>query len=823
MNKGYTIQAISEIVKGTWLQFVTDHRITHLGTDSRTIHQPAGTVFFALQTSRKDGHDFINTCYKKGVRNFIVHHTIDLNIEDANVLLVHNTTIALQQLAAYHRSQFHFPVIGITGSNGKTIVKEWLYQLLNDRFEIVRSPKSYNSQIGVPLSVWEMNEQHTLGIFEAGISKKGEMESLAKIIQPIIAVLTNIGDAHDEGFSNVEEKCSEKARLLHGAGTIVLDETHVPKMDLNNTDRAHLFTYGNGSNAHLQIKQIEKTNTHTHIHTRFNGENISISIPFTDDASVSNAITCFAVCMHLHVPAAQLKEKFLQLKPISLRLEVKKGKHHTTIVNDSYSADLSSLAIAMNMLEQQAQHNNKTIIVTDFHCAPSEEAHLYQTMASLAQLHKVNRVISVGEKTASHLPSFLPKNITHLPFASTDALVLALEHISFAHEAILIKGARAFELERLLPYLEEQAHQTRLEINLSAIAANLRAYRQVLLPNTRLMVMVKAFSYGSGTHEIAALAQYHGAAYLAVAFTDEGVALRKAGITIPIMVMNPEPVSYPLLLTNELEPEIFSFHSLHTFDAYLKQEGVSNYPIHLKIDTGMHRLGFLPEEVERVGKYISERKRMIIQSVFSHLAAAEDEKEDAFTAMQQQQFEACCTLLRQQTGASFFRHFSNTSGILRHPSLQYEMVRLGIGIYGISNATHHGLTLEPALSLKTTIAQIKHLKPGDTVGYNRKGKIIAPTTIATVRIGYADGYPRSMGNGNAYMLVNGKQAPTIGSICMDMTIIDITGIEGVAEGDEAIVFGKALPITQLAAWHESIPYEIMTGISQRVKRVYFEE
>lgn len=823
MPASYTIQEIKTITEGSWLQFVTDDRITHLATDSRAIHISSGTLFFALQTDRKDGHTFIDQCYQKGIRHFIVHHQVDVSsYKDANFLCVKNTTIALQKLAAYHRSQFHFPVIGITGSNGKTIVKEWLYQLLSENYEIVRSPKSYNSQIGVPLSLWEMDHRHTLGIFEAGISTIGEMENLAKMIRPTIAVLTNIGDAHDEGFASRSEKCREKSMLLQAAGTVIVDADILKNAGLEGLQKKNLFTFGSNENASVRIRSIEKQTDQAHITIEYASAPLLISIPFTDDASVSNAITCVAVCLYLNIPGELLQQKFRQLKAISLRLEVKRGKHHTTIVNDSYSADLSSLAIAMNMLEQQTQHAKKTLIISDFQCAAAEEAHLYQTMATLAQLHKVQRVISVGEKTGIYLPQYLTDGITHLHFASTDALIQAWEGIEFSQEAILVKGARIFELERILPLLEEQAHQTRLEINLSAIASNLRAYRQILSPDTKLMVMVKAFSYGSGAHEIAALSQYHGAAYLAVAFTDEGVTLRRAGITLPIMVMNPEPSAYPLLVANQLEPEIFSFHSFKTFDRFLEQEGISEYPVHIKVDTGMHRLGFLPNEMEALCAMMLQSKRFLVRSVFSHLVAAEDAAEDAFTEKQRMQFEACCDILKEKTGQDFLRHLSNTSGIMRHPQLQYEMVRLGIGMYGIAGTAHTSLKLEPALSLKTTIAQIKQLNSGDTVGYNRSGKIEKPTNIATVRIGYADGYPRSMGNGNAYMLINGKTAPTIGKVCMDMTMLDITGIEA-AEGDEVLVFGNGLPITQLAAWHHTIAYEMMTGISQRVKRVYYEE
>lgn len=822
-QSGYTIQEIAAITHGYLIQQGESAIIQHLLTDSRKIYTPYGSLFFALQTQRQNGHHFIEACYQKGVRHFVVHDRIDFkDYPDANFIIVNNTLKALQQLGAHHRSRFHYPVIGITGSNGKTIVKEWLYQLLNEKYQIVRSPRSYNSQIGVPLSVWAMNERHTLGIFEAGISTTGEMQPLADIIQPTIAVLTNIGDAHDEGFADRSEKTREKALLLQKASTVIVGDAYIDAIpDLLNT--RELFIYGSSPQATLRILEISKQSTVTHIHGNYRNTALSITIPFTDDASISNAITCWAVCLCLGVPNAWLEEKFPHLKAISLRLEVKKGRHNTTIINDSYSADLSSLAIAMDMLGQQHQHPRRTLIISDFQCAPSEETHLYQTIAQLASLYKIDQLISVGDKSAHYFPQYLSTTVVYHSFLTTDALLNALDRLSFHHESILIKGARVFELDKLLPLLEEQLHQTRLEINLSNIAANLRAYRQWIKPGTKLMMMVKAFSYGSGAHEIAALVQYHGADYLAVAFTDEGVALRRAGITLPIMVMNPEPLSFPLMAAYNLEPEIFSFHILTQLQQFLQKEGIVNFPIHLKIDTGMHRLGFLPHEIGTLCQRLNEAPYFIIRSVFSHLVASEDPDEDAFSQHQAALFEAACQTLRASTGQPFLMHLANTSAILRHPQWHYDMVRLGIGLYGIAGNASSPLQLEHALSLKTTIAQIKHLQPGDTVGYNRKGKIFQPSTIATVRIGYADGYPRSLGNGKAFMLVKGKPAPTIGNVCMDMTMIDVTGIENVQDGDEVIVFGKELPIQRLAAWHGTIPYEIMTGISQRVKRIYFEE
>lgn len=817
----YSIDRIAGILHATYLQKApaTD-TIDYVQIDSRRIIHPQTVLFFALQTARRDGHDFLKECYQKGVRNFVVQKEISVaDFTDANVLLVNDTLKALQQLAAYHRKQFTIPVIGITGSNGKTIVKEWLNQLLSDQFNIVRSPKSFNSQVGVPLSVWHISKEHELGIFEAGISQTGEMENLQQIIQPTIGVLTNIGEAHSDGFTGKQEKLNEKLRLFTAADIIVCSPEKLNGLKLAS---ANLFTWGSGPDNNLVITAIKKNTASAEIEFQWQQETEQLTIPFTDDASVENSITCLSVCLCLHIPLQKLKEKFSQLRPVSLRLELKSGLHNTTIINDSYSADLGSFAIALNMLQQQRQHKKKTLIISDFPLADDQEKEAYRSIARLIQSHTVTRLITVGAKSKQYLSDLLSASVQCLHFPSTSELTEQLPLLHFHDESILIKGARVFELDKVARLLEQKTHQTVLEVNLTAIARNIKEYQKLLKPSTKIMAMVKAFSYGSGSYEIANLLQFVKADYLAVAFTDEGVDLRKAGITLPIMVMNPEPVTFDALTEHNLEPELFSFSILHAFEAYLEKEGITDYPVHLKIDTGIHRLGFMQQELPALCSELKKKNYFSVQSVFSHLAASEDEKEDAFTLQQSALFEEACAYIQSQIHYSFIRHLDNSTGTVRHPQLQYDMVRLGIGMYGITPATGK-LQLEEALSLKTTIAQIKHLQPGDTVGYNRRGIITRPTVTATVRIGYADGYPRNLSNGKGYMLVNGRQAPVIGNIFMDMTILDITGISDVQEGDEVIVFGKELSIDQLAMWSQTIPYEIMTGISQRVKRVYYEE
>ncbi|TWI81265.1 UDP-N-acetylmuramoyl-tripeptide--D-alanyl-D-alanine ligase [Lacibacter cauensis] len=817
----YNIQLVAEIMQARIVQQAAGNSyVEHLLIDSRRVIHPTAALFFAITTNRRDGHDFIKEAYNKGVRCFAIQKEIDTRLfPEASFLLVTDTLKALQQLAAYHRRRFAIPVIGITGSNGKTIVKEWLYQLLNEHYSIVRSPKSYNSQVGVPLSVWQMQPQHTLAIFEAGISQKHEMEALQQIIAPTIGILTNIGEAHAEGFADAAEKLNEKQKLFSSAETVIFSTEKLQPLSLNNIA---VYSWGFAAGNPLVIQTINKHLSETTITFSAGVTTNSITIPFVDDASIENAITCLAVCMYLQVPLQRVQEKFLQLRPVSLRLELKSGIHNTTIINDSYSADLSSLTIALNMLQQQGQHVQRTVILSDFQLTAEQEVATYRSIAELLQQHHVQRLLTVGPRTKALLVPQLSAAISSMSFDSTAALEQQIDSIPFQNETILLKGARVFELDSIAQLLEQKTHQTVLEINLSAITRNIRAHQQLLKPSTKIMAMVKAFSYGSGSYEIANLLQFMKADYLAVAFTDEGVALRKAGISLPIMVMNPEPVTFDALIDYNLEPELFSFSILHAFESFLEKEGINSYPVHIKIDTGMHRLGFMPSELQELVAVLTRQPIFSVQSVFSHLAASEDPSEDAFTLQQASLFDDACRYLETSLGYSFLKHLDNSSGTIRHPQLQYDMVRLGIGMYGISPAAVK-LQLEEALTLKTTIAQIKQLQPGETVGYNRRGIITKPSVIATVRIGYADGYPRNLGNGIGHMLVHGQKAPVIGTVCMDMTMLDITDLTDVKEGDEVIVFGPQLSVTTVAKQSGTIAYEVMTGINQRVKRVYFEE
>lgn len=793
----YLVSQIAKVIEAQ-SSIKADAIIHHLLLDSRKIFAPATSLFFAIKSKRRNGHQFVSELYNRGVRNFVINEEVNTNLyPEANFLLVKNVLGALQQLAAYHRRQFNIPVIGITGSNGKTIVKEWLYQLLHTDFNIVRSPKSYNSQIGVPLSVWQMNEHHTLAIFEAGISQCGEMERLEKIIQPSIGVLTNIGEAHSEGFHSLEEKRNEKQLLFQNC---TLPAT-------------------------LNITEVKKKKYCTEIFCKLNENDTilsSIEIPFTDDASIENAITCWQVLVTLKIGQPIIAERMKQLQPVLMRLELKNGINNCIIINDSYSADLSSLEIALNFLDQQSIGVKRTVILSDFLQSSIPDDELYGQVLDLLQRHSISKLIGIGERiTAAYSEKKL--NMDMWLFPTKEKFVEQFLSSQFKEETILIKGARIFEFEEIVQLLELKAHQTVLEINLNAIAHNLKEYQKILLPETKVMAMVKAFAYGSGSAEIAGVLQYNKVDYLGVAYADEGIELRKAGIHLPIMVMNTEPNAFEKIVAYNLEPDLYSFDILEQFERYLINEGISFYPVHIEIETGMNRLGFSIVDLDKLANLLLSTSSFTIQSVFTHLAASEEVVNDVFTNHQFTLFNQAVNKLKTRTALSFMSHIANSAAAIRHPQLQMDMVRLGIGLYGIDSAASGKLNLQTVATLKSTIAQIKNLKKGESVSYNRKGILHRDARIATVRIGYADGYPRRLGNGNGAVLVKGLLAPIVGTICMDMFMIDVTDIPEAKEGDDVIIFGNGLSVEKVASNAGTISYEILTGISQRVKRVYFEE
>jgi alanine racemase len=815
----YSIQTICSVVKGSFIRQHTDDAIQHLVYDSRRVQQPGVSLFFAIQTELNDGHKFIGEAYRKGVRNFIVSKKrVPPDLAACNIVLVENTLQALQRLAAHHRIQFHYPVIGITGSNGKTIVKEWLYQLLQSDMAIVRSPKSFNSQLGVPLSVWQMTEQYDLGLFEAGISTTGEMEKLEDIIRPTIGLLTNIGEAHDAGFASHQQKMQEKLKLFKSSELVIGEHVLLRKYKSHKA----VFTWGSDEHAQLRVVAVVKTKEHADIRAVYQQKEIAITIPFTDDASIQNALHCWCVLLHFKTPDDTIQRRFLELHTVDMRLQLKHGINDCLVVNDSYSADLTSLKIALDFLRQQSSGLKRTAVLSDFFETGKTKKELYPEIASLLKSYKVQKLIAIGPEIGKSVSRLLP-NVETQSYSSTEDLLAEFKGSSFFNEIILIKGARKYGFERVAGLFEKKRHQTVLEINLNALAHNLKEYQKLLNEHTKIMAMVKAFSYGSGGAEIASVLQYYNVQYLGVAYADEGVELIKSGISVPVMVMNAEESSFQAIVDYELQPVIYSFELLHQFEAYLKDQGLSQFPVHLEIETGMNRLGFPMEEIASLARHLAGNPSLKIQSVFSHLAASEDPAQDDFTRQQFRLFEEAVTRIKHFISYPFLQHISNSAAIVRHPELQLDMVRLGIGLYGVEIDNQNLLQLLPVATLRSTVAQLKHLKTGESVSYNRRGVVKRDSVIATVRIGYADGYSRQFGNGRGKMWINGKLAPVIGTVCMDMTMIDVTDIPETREGDDVILFGAPLPVQQLAEWIHTIPYEIMTGVSHRVKRIYFHE
>lgn len=751
----------------------------------------------------------------------------EIDFPEANFLVVSNTLDALQQLAAHHRKQYTYPVIAITGSNGKTIVKEWLWQLLRDDFSIVRSPKSYNSQVGVPLSVWQMEASHTLAIFEAGISRLGEMEKLQPILRPDIAVLTNIGTAHDENFSGKDQKLAEKIKLLKGASIIVCckDEPALYSKVKEEAGSSALISWSRKSKADLQIARITKEKTETIIQGIFNNQFSSIRIPFIDDASVENAIHCWTVLLHLGISSESISSRMQQLIPVAMRLELKEGVNNCSVINDSYNSDLGSLSVALDFLNQQQQYPKRTLILSDILQSGKEEKELYAEVAQLIKGKRVNRMIGIGEAVSRMEHVFGEMEKTFYP--STADFLADYHNGLFHNETILLKGARIFEFEAISKIIQQKAHETVLEIDLNALVHNLNFIKSRLNPGTKLMAMVKAFSYGSGSFEIANVLQFHRVDYLAVAYADEGIELRKAGIVTPIMVMNPEEQSYDAMIRYNLEPEVFSFRVLQLFDEAAKRYRIRHaeqppVAVHVKFDTGMRRLGFAEEDLNELIVRLSNSRDLVIRSVFSHLAASDEAEHDDFTRRQVKLFTAMSDELRLHFTYPIHRHILNSAGILRFPDAQFDMVRLGIGLYGIAATEDEQKNLKNVSTLKTTISQIKNVPKGETIGYSRKGIANDNMKIATVPIGYADGLSRKLSNGAGKMFINGKPVSIVGNVCMDMCMLDISGIN-CAEGDEVIVFGADHPITELANDMGTIAYEVLTNVSRRVKRIYFQE
>ena len=799
--------------------------ISWLLTDSRSLCFPSETLFFALTGPRNDGHNYIRELYDRGVRNFVVSRLPDRmeDYSESNFLLVQDTLAALQRLACLHRKNFNIPVVGITGSNGKTIIKEWLYQLLDPDYVITRSPRSYNSQIGVPLSVWLLNDKTELGIFEAGISKKDEMRNLWKIIRPTIGVLSNIGMPHQENFQSLQEKCFEKLKLFQDCDVIIYDgDNELIQNCVNKTviTAREISWSRKNQEKPLYICSVVKGENSTEITYRYIGLENSFIIPFTDDASIENALHCLAVCIFLMIPPEVISERMPLLEPLAMRLEVKEGKSGCILINDSYNSDLSSLGIALDFMARRHDDKSRkrTLILSDILQSGLSVHELYRKTAQLVEGHDISKLIGIGPDISSEENRFnVPEKYF---FKTTEEFLKSGLCDQFHNEHILIKGARIFMFDRIAERLELKVHETILEVDLHALTDNLDRYRGMLSPETGIVCMVKASAYGSGAIEVAKTLQDRRVDYLAVAVADEGCELRKAGISTNIMVMNPERTSFNTLFDHKLEPEVYSFHLLEAIIRSAEHNGITNFPIHVKIDTGMHRLGFGVSDIPELVNRLKRQTAVIPRSVFTHFVGSDSPGFDDFTRLQAERFKIAADALQSEFKHHIIRHVCNSAGIERFPDLQYDMVRLGLGLYGINPIDN--MPLEPVCTLKTTILQIRELEAGETVGYSRNGVITRHSRIAAIPIGYADGLDRHLGNGKGYCLVNGKKAAYVGNICMDVCMIDVTDIDS-KEGDSVEIFGRNLPVHVLSDILGTIPYEIISTVSIRVKRVYYTE
>ena len=810
------IQKIITLLEAEFVGNPKEAIIDAVAIDSRSLQNSSTTLFFALVGPNNDAHSYIKEVVEKGVQYFVVTHIPEGCQGKANFLIVNNTLEALQHFAAYYRSLFDFPVIGITGSNGKTIVKEWLNFVLSPDYNIIRSPKSYNSQVGVPLSVIGINEQHNFGIFEAGISTVSEMEKLEPIIRPTIGVLTNIGSAHDEGFSNTAEKIKEKLRLFDRS-QILIYEKNDPVEALIPAAISTFSWSCTAADADVFLTKKRSANN-TILSVRQAKRQFEITIPFHDEASIENAISCLLVLLYLNYDVATIQNRLELLYPVEMRLKVKDGINNCSLIDDSYSADFQSLKIALDFLESQKQSSNKTVILSDIFQSGLTNEELYSRVGQLVVANKISRVIGIGATIAQFENQF--QNC--ITFKNTSDFLAQLEQLNFENETILIKGARSFQFEKIVAALEEKTHETVLEINLNAISHNLNFYKSKLQPNTKMMVMVKAFGYGNGGFEIAKLLEYHQVDYLGVAFADEGISLKNAGIQLPIMVLNPESTSFPAIIQHELEPEIYSLKGLKAFLKIAEQQNLHQFPIHIKLDTGMHRLGFEADTIQELIQTLKGNQRVVIKSILSHMATSDAEEHKAFSIAQIRLYEELSNQLMQELHIQPIRHILNTSGISNFPEGQFDMVRLGIGLYGVSNDSEEQKYLENVSTLKSVISQIRTVPTGESVGYGRRFMAEKPTRVATIPIGYADGIARLWGNGVGYVLINNEKALILGSVCMDMLMVDVTGI-ACAEGDAVIVFGESPTVIEMAQKTNTIPYEILTSISQRVKRVFYRE
>ncbi|MDO4993400.1 MAG: bifunctional UDP-N-acetylmuramoyl-tripeptide:D-alanyl-D-alanine ligase/alanine racemase [Bacteroidales bacterium] len=796
----YTLEEISRIVGGT-LHGDGTQTVSLLLTDSRSLSFPEQTLFFALTTSRNDGHRYIDDLRQRGVHHFVVSSlppTMSRGAE-ASYIVVPDTLKALQALCAAHRRRFNIPIVAITGSNGKTTVKEWLYQLLSPDMNVVRSPRSYNSQIGVPLSLWLINTHTDLALIEAGISQPGEMAVLRDMIHPTTAVITNIGQAHQENFTSMAEKEAEKRLLLDGAETAIV----------------------NRQVEGFRLREVEKDTTTATIKYEYRNELGQYTIPFIDDAAIENSLTCFTTCLTLHVNIDDIARRMARLEPVAMRLEVKEGRDGCTLINDTYNSDVHSLDIALDFMARRPDMEGKTrtLILSDILQSGESPRSLYSRVAQTAQLRGIQKLIGVGDEIVQ-CAAYFPME-SHF-FRTTDELLQSPLFSQLHDEFILIKGARCFHFDRLSEALTQKVHQTILEVNLNALVDNLNYYRQFKRPEVKMVCMVKADAYGIGAIEASKTLQEHGVDYLAVAVADEGATLRQAGITTNIMVMNPEMTSFRLLFDHSLEPEVYNFDLLEALIHAAEREGITGFPVHIKLDTGMHRLGFHPViDLPRLIDRLSCQTALLPRSVFSHFVGSDDDGFDDFSREQFRLFDVASQKLQAAYSHKILRHICNSAGIEHFPQYHLDMVRLGLGLYGINPRTNQ--VINNVATLKTTILQVRDVPAGDSIGYSRRTTVSRPSRVAAIPIGYADGLNRRLGNRNCYCLVHGQRAPYLGNICMDVCMIDVTDIPDAREGDLVTIFGADIPVTVLSDAIGTIPYEVLTGISQRVQKVFVQE
>ena len=838
----YNIVKIATLI-GARRYGTTDANIGWLLTDSRSLCFPEQTLFFALRTKRNDGHKYIDDLYRRGVRNFVVESLPAEVYPDANFLKVPSPLAALQRLAERHRDEFSIPIVGITGSNGKTWVKEWLYQILRPEGGVTRSPRSYNSQIGVPLSVWLLNENSRIGIFEAGISQPGEMLALRDIIQPTIGVFTSMGMAHQENFRSLDEKCMEKLQLFHDAEVIVYpsDDDTVSRCVRRSQYQGERIGWSRFSEKAPMFVKTEGC----HVAYKYKDVEGSYEIPFIDEASIENSITCATVALYLGLTPEQIAERMARLEPIAMRLEVKEGQRGLTLINDSYNNDVNSLDIALDFMNRRPEQEGKrkTLILSDIYQSGESPAELYREVSELMQKRGIDRFIGIGPEITSQAAQI---TVGHKWFFDDVEQFLQSSLLRSMHnEIVLLKGARAFGFERITEMLEQKVHETILEVDLNAVVNNLNHFRSLMKPETKMVCMIKADAYGAGAIEVAKTLQEHRVDYLAVATADEGAELRRAGITQNIIVMNPEMSSFKTLFDNDLEPEVYSFRIMDALIRAARAQGITGWPVHIKLDTGMHRLGFgayesnganranespeSPEsqEITELIARLKTQQAIIPRSVFSHFVGSDSDDFDKFSALQFERFDKASQQLQAAFSHKILRHIDNSAGIEHFPERQLDMCRLGIGLYGVEPYNHVSLnplpsTLLPVSTLKTTILQIRNVPKDETVGYSRKGVLTRDSRIAAIPIGYADGLDRHLGNRHGYCIVNGQKAEYVGNICMDVALIDVTDIP-CEEGDQVEIFGKQLPVTVLSNILETIPYEVLTSVSNRVKRVYFQD